>query len=133
MNDFNVNDEFDVIRELGFMRDDGQLREGDLAIVFADANGNKMCGVVLEDVPESPPQDERLRALTTLAEAAEHTECAGVLVATRRAGASEVRGDDLAWNDALIAVAERFRLVPHGVYVATHDAVTRVQPLTNAA
>jgi hypothetical protein len=107
----------------------GDLPPPSLLVLVADESGRLVLPIAVDEVPDDPPQDERVSALAVLLEhIAEFGQPAGVAMAVSRRGDPRPRGSDFGWHDALAQCCRIARLTCHGTYVATPYGVRRVRP-----
>lgn len=84
--------------------------------------------IVVEDMPSSPPQHERIMMISTIVASAAQAGCRDFVLVVCRFGTPPVTGDDLAWHDAAYSVASHAGPTCQGLYVAARGRVTRVVP-----
>lgn len=107
----------------------GDLPPRSLLILVADELGRLVLPVAVDEVPDDPPQDERISALAVLLEPiAEFGRPPGVAMAVSRRGDPRPRGSDFGWHDALAQCCRNVGVTCYGTYVATPYGVRRVRP-----
>lgn len=108
----------------------GQLPPGSLLLLVADECARLMLPIGIDEVPDDPPQDERIDALMSLLGLVVGLErCRGVLLAIGRHGDPRPRGGDFGWHDAFNQGSLGIGLACHGTYVVTPAGARRVRPL----
>jgi hypothetical protein len=108
----------------------GQLPPGSLMVLAADRAARLVLPVGIDEVPDDPPQDERIGALAPLLQVLAGVErCGGVLLAVGRHGDPKPRGGDFGWHDAFTQGTAAAGLACHGTYVVTPTGARRVRPL----
>ncbi|HEX5996675.1 MAG TPA: hypothetical protein VFY84_16160 [Jiangellales bacterium] len=108
----------------------GDLPPPSLLVLVGDECGRLVLPVAVDDVPDDPPQDERISALGVLLEQiAEFGRPSGVAMAVSRRGDPRPRGSDFGWHDALMQCCRIAGITCHGSYVVTPYGVRRVRPL----
>lgn len=125
-----LNDEMQAIGFLAAAESAGELPPVSLLLLLTDDRARLQHALGVDDVPDDPPQDERIHALTPmLCELGGSQLCCGVLLAIGRYGDPTPRGGDFGWHDAVHQAAATASLDCHGAYVVTPFGVRRVRPL----
>lgn len=125
-----LNDETQAIGFLAAAESAGELPPVSLLLLLTDDRARLLLALGVDGVPDDPPQDERIHALTpVLCELARSQLCCGVLLAVGRYGDPTPRGGDFGWHDAVYQAAATAVLECHGAYVVTPFGVRRVRPL----
>jgi hypothetical protein len=107
----------------------GDLPPPSLLVLIADESGRVVLPIAVDELPDDPPQDERISALAVLLEhIAELGRPPGVAMAVSRRGDPQPRGSDFGWHDALAQCCRIARVTCYGTYVATPYGVRRVRP-----
>lgn len=128
--DINLKNPASVIAGLTELRDLDAFNPGSLAVIFADHDALGVCTAMIDDVPDDPPQTDRVDVLASLLGCTTShglgSLISGFLLAHERPGTDQVRGHDLAWHDAAATVADETGFILYGNYVVTDDGVARV-------
>lgn len=107
----------------------GELPPRSLMLLITDELARLVLAIGVDDVPDDPPQHERVIALTpVLREISRRDDCHGALLAVGRYGDPRPRGGDLGWHDAFSQGTEAAGVASHGTYVVTPRGVRRVRP-----
>lgn len=107
----------------------GDLPPPSLLVLIADESGRVVLPVAVDEVPDDPPQDERISALAVVLEQiADFGRPPGVAMAVSRHGDPRPRGSDFGWHDALAQCCRMAHVTCYGTYVATPYGVRRVRP-----
>lgn len=108
----------------------GHLPPGSLLLLVVDDLARLVMPIGIDHVPDDPPQDERIHALTPLLrELRDFEQCGGALLAVGRHGDPKPRGGDFGWHDAFTQGTASAGLECHGTYVVTPVGIRRVRPL----
>lgn len=130
-NTFRLDDEAAVHANLEILAEQGELPPGSLLVLLGDTDSRVIMAVAVDDLPEDPPQDERVRILAPfLRRLREDIDVDAVALVISRRGTARVGGGDLGWHDAFTGCAGTARLSCHGVYLATPSGVRQVRPDT---
>lgn len=123
--------ETDALAFLATIHSSGQLPPGSLLVLAADDLARLVLPIGVDEVPDDPPQDERVASLLSLLlVVADNLErCRGVLLAIGRHGDPRPRGGDFGWHDAFAQGSTAAGLACYGTYVVTQAGVRRVRPL----
>jgi hypothetical protein len=121
--------ESQTIDTLATMEAVGDISAGSLLLLVADDQARLVLPLGIDDVPDDPPQHERVSTLRHAVEAlSEIDQCAGLVLAVGRYGDPRPRGGDYAWHDAITQALAASRLTGHGTYVVTPSGVRKVRP-----
>lgn len=116
---------------LGYLREHAgsALLAPEVVIIFAAAEDAKPpIAVVLDDMPPSPPQHERVQLMAAFLAAAGQAGCTDFGLVICRSGPARTSGDDLAWHDAAFGVRRPAGPRCQGVYVVAQRRALRVEP-----
>lgn len=107
----------------------GDLPPPCLLVLAADDVGRLVLPIAIDEVPDDPPQDERICALAALLEhIVTFDYLHGVALAVARLGDPRPRGSDFGWHDALAQCCSATCFICYGTYVVTPYGVRRVRP-----
>lgn len=123
----HLEDEGEVLAHLDHLRRARAVVFDSLMIFVADAAGHASTVIAVDELPPSPPQDERVAVFGPLLRTLRaDDDASGVLLAVVRDGPADIDGEDLAWHDAFTGTARVAGLSEHGVYVVHRTGVGRV-------
>ena len=102
----------------------------DLMVLLAGDDRRSDTLLLIDDVPNSLPQHERVRALSRMWREVrvDLQDCTTAVVVVCRDGHPDPGGEDLAWHDAARATAAHAGVTCLGVYLATSRGVVQVLP-----
>ena len=123
-----LHDHRAVLRYLSDAARTGALSPGAVLFLLGNEQGLPPVAVMIEDVPPSPPQHERVRLIAAMLSSLAEVGCSAFVVIVCRSGSALVTGDDLAWHDAAYGVRQPDAPACQGVYVAARGRVLRVAP-----
>src|SRR5690606_38134164 len=124
-----LDQETTAIRLLTTAEATGELPPRSLMLLITDRLARLVLAIGVDDVPDDPPQNERVVALTpVLGEISRPDDCDGALLAVGRYGDPRPRGGDLGWHDAFAHGTAAAGVTSHGTYVVTPRGVRRVRP-----
>jgi hypothetical protein len=100
------------------------------ALIFflAPEDDKPPIAVVIDDMPPSAPQHERVELIAAFLPTAGQAGCTDFVLVVCRSGSAWISGDDLAWHDAAYGVRRPDAPRCQGVYVAARGRVLRVEP-----